>query len=872
MDAPRWDRLQSLFHSAVGLPASEQGTFVRDACGGDSLLAADLLAMLEEDAASASLLDRGVARAALQIFDEAGAAPLPAYRFGPYRLLKLLGEGGMGVVYLARRDDLGSVAAVKILRDAWLSPARRDRFISEQRLLAQLNHPSIARLFDADTLADGTPWFAMEYVEGVPLTEHCQHQNTSIAETLSLFRSVCEAVQHAHQHLVIHRDLKPSNIFVTGEGAVKLLDFGISKQLDDGLDPVALTRTGLRLMTPAYAAPEQCRGERSGIHTDVYALGVVLYELLAGRLPFDLSNRTPAEAASIVVAQQPPPPSAVSGRSGTSRTSWADLDVLCVTAMHKEPARRYRTVDALIRDIDHYLRGEPLEARRDTLRYRAGKFVRRNWQPLFATAAVLLTIIGVVAFYAAQLARARNAALVEAARTQRIQRFMLSLFQGGDEAAGPAENLRVITLVDRGVQEARTLDAEPMVQAELFQTLGGIYEKLGTFDRAEPLLVSALERRRMLLGSEHPDVGESLVALGLLRIDQAKLEDAEGLIRRGLDTITRSRPTGHPAVARATAALGRVLHERGKYGDAIKVLDEAVKAYTAGGASPSDLAATLYELANTHFYAGHLDTSDSLNKRVLDIYRTLHGDRHPHVAEVLINLGAAQHERGQYKDAERYYRQAIDITGGWYGRDHHLMAAHLTMLGRTLVRDNRHDEALELLAQALAIRQRVYGAAHPQVASTLNELGSIALARGKLDDAESYFVKMADTYRAVYGDTHYLLGIARSNQASVYVARRRYADAEALYREVIGRFVSTQGADHLNTGIARVKLGRALVRQGKHAEAEGEILAGVAILTRQTSPTVSWLKAAREDLAAIYDALGRPEKAQAYRTAFASKQ
>ncbi len=285
----------------------------------------------------------------------------------------------MGVVYLAERTDLGSLVAIKVLRDAWLSPARRERFASEQRTLAQLNHPSIRRLYDADTLDDGTPWFVMEYVEGIPLTEYCREHRCSIDERLQLFRAVCEAVQYAHQRAVIHRDLKPSNILVKPDGTVRLLDFGIAKQLESLEAPLGKTdqtMTGLRLMTPAYAAPEQIRGDGVGIHTDVYSLGVILYELLAGQLPFDLSKLTPGEAETVIVGREPEKPSAVanettklpganSGATSASKTAWADLDVLCLTAMHKDTQRRYQSVEALTRDIDHYLRGEPLEARPD---------------------------------------------------------------------------------------------------------------------------------------------------------------------------------------------------------------------------------------------------------------------------------------------------------------------------------------------------------------------------------------------------------------------------------------------------------------------------------------------------------------------------
>jgi len=324
MDSARWERIQRLFHEAAECPVEERAALLANVCGDDESLVADVLAMLDEDARGASLLDREVAEIAR---GAAGGEDVPGAlrRIGAYRVLKMLGEGGMGVVYLAQREDLGSLAAIKILRDAWMSPARRARFESERRTLAQLNHPSIARLYDADTLRDGTPFFVMEYVEGVPLTEYCRARGCGARERLRLFRSVCEAVHYAHRHAIIHRDLKPSNILVKPDGSARLLDFGIAKQMDTAGGPMSVehTRTGLRMMTPAYAAPEQIRGQSVGIHTDVYSLGVILYELLAGRLPFDPAELTQGEMEALIVAGEVQKP-----RAG------ADLDVLCLTAMH----------------------------------------------------------------------------------------------------------------------------------------------------------------------------------------------------------------------------------------------------------------------------------------------------------------------------------------------------------------------------------------------------------------------------------------------------------------------------------------------------------------------------------------------------------
>jgi eukaryotic-like serine/threonine-protein kinase len=883
MDSTRWRTVQSLFHEAADLPASEQRVFLETRCGDDAGLVNEVLVLLEEDARGGSLLDGDVAAVASQIFDDSSPGSLPFKEFGPYRIKRALGEGGMGVVYLAEREDLGNEVAIKILRDAWVSPARRERFNAEQRTLAQLNHSSIARLYDADTSPDGTPFFVMEYVEGIPLTDYCKTQKCSIPERLRLFRAVCEAVLYAHQHAVIHRDLKPSNILVKADGSIRLLDFGIAKHLENLGELVDQTITGLRLMTPAYAAPEQIRGEQVGIQSDVYSLGVVLYELLAGRLPFDLSKCTPAQAEKILTEEEAEEPSeaaektaAAAGTNGSaltaSRTAWADLDVLCLAAMHKDPQRRYQSVEALIRDVNHYLDGEPLEARADRWHYTLDKFVRRHWRLVSAAAVVFALLVGLVIFYTVRLTRARNAALMQAARTQRIQRFMLNLFQGGDPAAGPADDLRVVTLLDRGVEEARSLDAEPAVQAELYETLGGIYQKLGKLEQADALMESALAKREALYGPDSTETAKGLLALGSLRDAEARYGDAERLIRQALDRDRRQLPANDPAVAKAMLALGGVLDNRGAYDQAIAILDQTVQLYSAPGSEPVDLADSLYELANAHFYAGHYEKSEEINERALAMYKQIYGERHPRVAEILINLGAIQLDTGHYAEAEQYDRQALDIVQAWYGKDNPETAADLTILARSLVYQKRYAEASDLLQQSLTIKERTFGKVHPSVASTLNELGSVALQEAKYDAAEQYFERMADIYRAEYGEQHYLYGTALSNLASVYTAQQQWARAERLYRQAIPIYIQSQSPTHINTGIARIKLGRTLLRQHRYADAEAETHAGYDILSTQMDPKVSWLVNARKDLVEEYDGLKQPEEAVKFRADIAANE
>ncbi len=877
MDAERWSKVQELFHEAGARSTTEREAFLERACGGDAELASEVRALLREDA-GASVLDGGMAQVAQAVLRE-DQAPREV---GPYRVLRAIGEGGMGTVYLVERPDLGSQAAVKVLRNAWISPARRKRFEAEQRTLAQLEHPLIARLYDADALEDGTPWFAMEYVKGVPITEHCRTRGAPLEERLRLFRSACEAVVYAHRQAIVHRDLKPSNILVKEDGTVRLLDFGIAKNLGArGAEPRDATRTGLRLMTPAYAAPEQLRGERVGLYTDAYALGVVLYELLAGCLPFERPGLSPVEREALVLGEDPERPSVAARRSlaagarGAVRAgprSWADLDVLCLTALRRPVERRYASVEALARDVDHFLASEPLEARPDALGYRLGKFVRRHRGAVVTAALTGSLLAGLVAYFTVRLAVARDAAVAEAARAQRIQGFMASLFQGGEEEYGPARDLKVITLVERGAQAARALDTEPEVQADLYATLGGIYQNLGELDRADGLLTAALARRRALRGPADPSVGESLLALGGLREDQARLDEAERLVREGHDLLQRVLPADHPRLALARTQLGSALVSGGRYAEAIPLLERAVQSLTRPGPPTFQLSASTTLLANAHFHSGDYARAEALNTSALAMDRLLHGDRHPSIADGLINLGTVQFELGHYADAERQLREALQIERLHRGAEHPETASAMNSLARALTPQGKTDEAGTLLRKALAIQERAYGHAHPRVAAVLVELGRLAMRRHDLDEAGERFRGAGDIYRKVYADKHYLIGVTLAAEAEVELERGRPAQAEALLRDALRRYGETLAPEHLKVGIARVLLGRALLRQGRHRAAEEELLAGLAVIARQQGPPLRWGRDAVDDLTETYQALGEAARAEPFRAALVASQ
>jgi serine/threonine-protein kinase len=602
----------------------------------------------------------------------------------------------------------------------------------------------------------------------------------------------------------------------------------------------------------------------------VYALGVLLYELLTGHLP-QHNDSTGSSAAggkpdqgeiekpsSLVRRERP------EKRAQLSKAEWADLDVLSLKALEPDPARRYRTVDALTRDLNALLEGRPLEARPNKLSYTIGKFARRNRSAFVSVAAMFLLIAATVIFYTVRLERARNAALREAARTRVIQQFTESLFDGGDSSAGPAMDLKAVQLLDRGRLEAASLSNDPEMQSDMQETLGGIYQKLGKLDLADPLLVSALEERRRIPGDE-TKFANSLVALGLLRKDQGKLDEAETLVRQGLEMNQRLQSDPSRDVVRSMVALGSVLEVRAKYDLARQFLEAALKMEPQNGSATVETADNLTELANVYFYQGNYDLSEKLNNQALDIDQRLLGNENPSVAQELNNLGAIEMNRGNYPASEAYYRRALAITESWYGTDHPETAANLTALAQPLTFDKREAEAQSLLESALTIQERVNGPIDATVATTQNQLGILAFQRKQLDAAQKYFAQARDTWKQRFGDQYPSVAVAYSNLGSVCLEQKNLKCAEAMYRDAVSR-LDVSSANSLNDAVAHVKLGRALLREGRFAEAEPESLFGYNYLIKNVAQSDRFLTFARKDLASINDGLHQPDKAAHYRS------
>ena len=665
-----WQRVSPLFDRALDLAPEEREEFVESVAGGDEVLRRELVELLAADAQATEFLERPALVAEPppppRDGEQAGTAALPGERVGPYRLLEVLGHGGMGTVYLAERDEgFRRRVAVKVLRRDLPLGELHERLEVERQVLARLEHPGIARLYDGGTTADGRPYLVMEHVEGEPIDTYCRRLELPVEARLRLFLEVCEAVEHAHRNLLVHRDLKPENILVTAEGSPKLLDFGIAKLLDFERFalPSRVTRTGFRPMTPAFASPEQVRGESVTTASDVYSLGVLLFHLLTGRGPYRPRTDLPHAVEAAVLEQEPPRPSEVVAGKLARRLS-GDLDTIVHKALRKEPERRYGSVRELAEDLTRHLEYRPVLARPEGLLYRAGKLVRRH--TLAVAAATLLAVVlvgfGVVTFVqSGRLARERDLAQLEGQRAARTSDLLFELLSGADPAQAQGSELTVREVLDRGAARLADLGDQPALQAATRATLGVVYRRLGLFDRAEPLLEETLAQRRRLQAGHHPDIGVSFNNLAVLMHMKGDLEAAEDLHRRSVALHRRLFGGEHPAVALVTYNLARLVH-----------------------------------------YNGELDEAEALYRQALAISRRALGP-HLYTSRMLQHLARLRAERGDFAEAETLLRECVGMLGELEGPEGEQVGYRLSQLADVVAAQGREQEAMELRRRAVEL-------------------------------------------------------------------------------------------------------------------------------------------------------------------------
>ena len=803
MSGDRWQRLQELFEAAAELPAAEREPYLDDACGEDASLKREVLALLEA-------ADSGEVEAALH---DAAAGALeasssPGEHVGPYRLLRELGSGGMGTVFFAERADgeFEQQVAIKLVRGGARGGHIVERFRSEMRMLARLEHPNIARLIDGGSTASGVPYFVMEYVDGEPIDRYCDRLRLSTRARLELFGLVCDAVESAHRRLIVHRDLKPSNILVTEEGTPKLLDFGIAKLLEEegrsGDEP--LTRVGDRAMTPEYASPEQVRAQPVSTATDVYTLGLLLYELLTGRRAHRLSSYTPSEVERVVCDEAPQRPSTVVGdeRPAVSESStpptpeeisearatepWklkkrlaGELDNIVMTALRKEPERRYPSVAELAADVRRHLAGRPVRAHADTLRYRLRKFVVRNRAAVLVALAALLAAVALTTFYTLRLARERDLARQESAKARQVAEFLRSVFTSSDPNRRRGEEILARDLLDRGAAEIRADSSlQPETRGELLGLLGEIHGKLGLYDRALELLEEAQVEAHAAHGARSSQAATIAFHEGLVLRDKGAPVEARDRLREALEIRTEVFGEESAPSAEVLSVLGMAEVEQGGVEEGDRLIRRAVEILAA------DASADRSQLATAVHYLGNLAWG-----------------------------------RGDFAGAEAEYRRALRVREEHLGPEHTEVGDSLQSIAVALMLQERQEDALPFYARALEIYERRLGGEHPRVAGVIEGLASAHVQAGRLDDAEAAIRRSLAIHRAASGD------------------------------------------DGLNASIAKAQLGRVLTLQGRSQQAVELGREAVASIAARDSPrSLAW---AELTLAESYMAAGRLDEAAA---------
>ena len=855
-----WDRMGDLFHEALQRAPEQRGAFLAEACADNPELQREVVEMLGAHRETGRLL----VEERLLDAGEVPAGRLVGQRIGAYRLDRLLGRGGMGDVYLAERCDgqFSHQVAFKLVRESAAGPRTAARFHQERQILAQLDHPSIATLLDGGVTDDGRPYLVMQYVDGEPITDYCRGRNLGLRERLALFDTVCQAVHFAHTNFIVHRDLKPANILVTSAGEVKLLDFGIAKLLDEPQpgETVALDR----VLTPEHAAPEQITGRPVTTATDVYALGVLLYELLTGERPFALSGSSPTEIERTICGSVPTPPSARPGHG--RRALRGDLDNIVLMALRKEPERRYQSARELADDVAGHLSGRPVRARPDTLAYRAGKFVRRNRWGVAAAAMVLVlggAFVVTTGVQSRRVAAERDRARAEQDKAERVVDVLAGLLAGADPHTAPGgrtpDREEFIALIEQSVDD---LAGQPAVQARLWQLLAGVHQSRSRIGEAHENLAKALA----IYESEPGDVlaaARIRHAQAMLTLQSEGAAAAEPLLRASLARQRQLLGDAHLDVATARQDLaGALVHSRPD--EAFNLLEDARRRIDGQAQrDPIRVAGFYNSLGGLLIARGDNERARQSFEGALDLMTDRLGPEHPDVLTVTHNLAASLGGAGRWDEAEAVNRRVLAARERVLGPETRAVAETRNALANTLAQQGRFDEALAAFAIAEEIFTRTLGEGSASVANVQRNMGVVRAVQGRPAEA------MVLLDRSLAGDA------ARGETQSMVVVRKRGDRALALYalgeteaglrearRAVAVADSLARDPDDPYRADLRTFLVTILLAEGRWEEAEAEVRAAVAIRDTRTPDPHPALARDRCLLAAALAAQGRAGEAR----------
>jgi serine/threonine protein kinase/tetratricopeptide (TPR) repeat protein len=802
MTPEQWQSVRDKIDSLLAVEASRRAAYLDQIAGSDWEFRRELESLLiSHDNMAADFLN-------VPLYSEPGVAPslptsLIGKRLGSYQIVSEIGKGGMGEVYRSLRvdDQYQKEVAIKLIRAERESAFVVARFKRERQILAKLEHPNIARLLDGGTTPEGVPYLVMELIEGEWITQYCERRSLDITARLELFLQVCAAVQFAHQRLIVHRDIKPGNILVTADGTPKLLDFGISKILNDENEasPADRTITAVRMLTPAYASPEQVKGEPITTASDVYSLGVVLYELLAGRRPYQAEG-TPEQIARVICEQEPEKPSSAAQSSleqasirlpkhetaqKASKCLRGDLDRIVLMALRKEPQRRYASASEFAADIQRYLNHEAVLAVPPSLWYRTRKFARRYRVVLASASALVLVLVVATGVSIREGVRANREAAVAEAVNEFLQNDLLAqasaLAQSGPNTK-PDLHLEVRTALDRAAQriEGRFTN-QPEVEASIRDTMGWTYFDLGSYPEARKQLEQALELGRRVLGPEDPKTLKSMEHLGIVALHQGKFAEAEALTSRALEAERRVLGAEHRATLASMIHLASVYHDEGKFAqaEALDIQASEIEKRMLGPEHPETLM-SMNNLAIVYMREGKYSQAEALDTQILEIRKRVLGLEHPYTVGSMNNLSLVYMREGKYSQAEALEIQTLEIRKRVLGPEHPYTLQSMTNLANVYLYEGKFPQAEALYTQALEIQRRVVGPEHPDTAATLYDVGCVAARRGDKDRAIALLGQSVDHGLDPRGD----LGIEKDTDLTSLHGDPRFAALVAHAKQV----------------------------------------------------------------------------------------
>lgn len=819
--------LKSIFQKALELDKSERENYFKNLSDDQKEFVDEVKSLLASYEKTDDFLE--IASNYNQIFltSENEIHPLIGKHIGPYLIESEIGYGGMGIVFIGRRDDkeFDQKVAIKILKQGLSTKYLVKRFENERQILANLQHPNIAKLFDGGKTSDGLPYLIMEFIEGIPITDFCKKNNFNVNQILELFKTVCGAVHFAHQNLIVHRDLKPGNILVTEQSIPKLLDFGIAKLLDESVEVenVKLTQTKMWHLTPEYASPEQIKGENITTGSDVYSLGILLYELVSGSQPYTFLNFSPLSINKSIDETNILKPSEIVKKNTNqneknianekieknvesnkrSKLLKGDLDNIILKAMHKDSSQRYSSVQGLINDLERYLKGLPVSARKDTYFYRFTKFVKRHkvGAALFILFnIIILSSIAAIIYQANIAAKERDNAKLEAIKSESVNKFLQEMISSADPTE-IGKDVKVYDVLQKASKEVEIgFKDQPGIEAAVRKTLGKTLTNLGEFEKAKRHLEKSLMLNQKVYGNESYQAGESLHELALLYDWLGDLNYADSLYKISVKILRSNSETPPRSLSSAINDFAIIKQQQDRYNESLELLKEAYKIVLINfGEKDRDAASIANNLALSFEATSELDSAKIYYQKSLELYIELFGNIRPEVSTIYNNLAYIFIAEDDFKSAHENFTKSLELKKITWGENHSMVGFAYMNLGALEYTMKMYDSANKNLISSLKNYKTSINENHIWLGLTFFWYGKNLIEFNKLNEAEDYIQKALKIYYKNYSPDHVNIISASAELGVIYLLQKRYKESEKLLLNGYEKIKEIKGSKNFNT-------------------------------------------------------------------------